>query len=219
MITSQDILNAVKNSEIYFVYQPIIDLKTYKTVKFEALARWARCDPVTLFSLIEGYQLTEVTPHLMNIAIEAGRKLKKRININLNYCDLHYIKQIDEGVSIEITESCLSDNLIPKIKTICQSSNVWIDDVFADYSAIKWIPQIPFGGVKLDKFLIDQLETKYCDHYITFLDGVRRSLKEYPIICEGIETQKQAEICRDLGFEMAQGYYFSKPHPLETWLI
>ena len=92
-----------------------------------------------------------------------------------------------------------------------------LDDFGAGYSLFNAIIDIPVDTMKLDRVLIQTC--KASDRGIYFLQQLIRLIQGlgYHVICEGVETQEQAQILREAGCREAQGFLFSKPLPLEAY--
>ncbi len=125
---------------------------------------------------------------------------------------------------VEITEQDLAteeEKFHDQLKRLHDSGYpIWLDDFCSGYSALNMFNRFEFDLVKFDMELIRHLN----DH-----DGVNRvilkalvkmvrDLKIHPLI-EGVETEENFEFVKEIGCELAQGYYFSKPQSLETILV
>ena len=88
-----------------------------------------------------------------------------------------------------------------------------IDDFGAGYSSLGVIEQIPASVIKLDRsFLLNQ------DNYMRQVKIMRGIVKmtedlEAQIVCEGVETEKDVNLMKEIGAYVAQGYFYSRPIP------
>lgn len=93
-----------------------------------------------------------------------------------------------------------------------------LDDFGSGYANLNTVLRLPFSCIKLDRSLLYQItENKNTELFyrniVRTLDGMG-----YAIIAEGIETDAELALIREMGVELIQGYYFSKPLPPEQFL-
>ncbi|RLW54116.1 MAG: hypothetical protein B6D76_09210 [gamma proteobacterium symbiont of Stewartia floridana] len=144
------------------------------------------------------------------------------------------VKQIIERYKLdpnclvfEITESLLlPDNKVAN-DTLKQLSELDItfsvDDFGTGYSSLATIDNAPIGQLKIDRSFISQLQ--WSEEHDSPKPGNQYSLVnailsmgkalELEVIAEGVETEEQLKVLTHLGCEYVQGYYFSKPIPVE----
>ena len=88
-----------------------------------------------------------------------------------------------------------------------------MDDFGSGYSSLNMLTTIPIDVLKMDmKFvrnmLKDEKSFKLCD----LVMDISRFL-DVPVVAEGVEEQAQVDNLKEMGCEIIQGYYFSKPLP------
>ena len=125
---------------------------------------------------------------------------------------------------IEITEQDLSirpDSFAEQLRLIRNNGyRLWLDDFGSGYSAINVFSRFDFDLIKYDMELLRHLDDN---------KGMNRTiLKELVYISrrfgihtliEGVETQKHLDFLKEIGCEMAQGYYYHKPESLDQILL
>ena len=85
-----------------------------------------------------------------------------------------------------------------------------MDDFGSGYSVLNTIVDIPVDVIKIDRgFITSCLETDRGIYFLKHLIDMIRNLG-YQIICEGVETDEQIEILRQIGCDEIQGYWYSK---------
>lgn len=136
--------------------------------------------------------------------------------------DKHQVsaRQID----IEVTESVMMKNIEKNSPdanclTLLQGKGVEIsiDDFGTGYSSLSYIKHLKIDRIKIDKGFIDDLEDKLeARSIVEAIIRMAHSL-ELTVVAEGIETQKQLEILRELECDEGQGYLFSKPLSAEEF--
>ena len=126
--------------------------------------------------------------------------------------------QLDpENLLLEITESAYTDNSMQIIDTVnslrCAGFKIEMDDFGSGYSSLNMLTSLPIDALKLDmKFIRNICENKKDCRMVGIMTEIARLL-EVPVIAEGVETRDQMELLKDIGCDIIQGYYFSKPLP------
>ncbi|WP_196587898.1 EAL domain-containing protein [Aliivibrio fischeri] len=126
-----------------------------------------------------------------------------------------------KNLSLEIIESRLLNNdafiieLLNKVRAL--GVHIAIDDFGTGYSSLSYLHTLPFDCLKIDRSFVknltrDNAETSIVNAIIHMAKGFNVS-----IVVEGVETKEQAEILDSLGCDIAQGYLYSKPLPIEQW--
>ena len=147
-----------------------------------------------------------------------------------NFCSIIYdlIEKYDIEPSLldlELTESAYIDDTNLIVDTInelrAHGFNVKMDDFGSGYSSLNTLKHVPVDMIKLDmKFLYfnDDDETAIFRGGV-ILDSVLRMAHwlGLPVIAEGVETDKQADFLKTIDCAIVQGFYFSKPLPLDEF--
>jgi diguanylate cyclase (GGDEF)-like protein len=120
-------------------------------------------------------------------------------------------------LKLEITESTAMKDagtsfaIMTALKAL--KINLAIDDFGTDYSSLSYLKRLPVDTLKIDKSFIDGLGI---DHENTAIVQAILSLAkslELRVTAEGIESAEQLALLKDLGCDIGQGYYFSRPLP------
>jgi EAL domain-containing protein (putative c-di-GMP-specific phosphodiesterase class I) len=91
------------------------------------------------------------------------------------------------------------------------------DDFGAGQSRLLELSQVPPDFLKFDRSLLKDIDQSSSSHRMllgTLLEAVRDA--GVVPLAEGLERIEEVEVCREMGFELAQGYYFGRPVPLEA---
>jgi EAL domain-containing protein (putative c-di-GMP-specific phosphodiesterase class I) len=91
-----------------------------------------------------------------------------------------------------------------------------IDDFGAGFISLPFIAQLIPDYIKMDRSTIVQAGSSH--QFLKFLRDLILALRNYSkegIIAEGIETEKELQVVRDLGIDPVQGFLFDKPHELK----
>lgn len=156
------------------------------------------------------------------------------VTVSCNFSRLHFIKpdfpehftaildryQISkELIELEITETLIVEELqqqmVKKTLDILKEKGIRlsIDDFGAGYSSLGVFEQIPASVIKLDRsFLLNQEDR---NRQVKIMRGIVKLSEELEaqIVCEGVETEKDVNLMKEIGAYVAQGYFYSKPVP------
>lgn len=129
----------------------------------------------------------------------------------LDYCDLH----------LEITESAYTQDakqIIDTVNTLRDLGFVMeMDDFGSGYSSLNMITTLPIDMLKLDMGFIRHAFSGEGDtRMLKVIVDIAETL-DVPMIAEGVETKEQMLALRELGCDIVQGYYFSRPVPPEKF--
>ena len=124
-----------------------------------------------------------------------------------------------EQIHLEITESLLMEapDAAKEALEQCRAHglSVSIDDFGSGYSSLSYLHYFPINTLKIDQSFIRSMSTHQASLVLVkSIIGIARNLG-MKVIAEGIETEEEARIVRELSCEECQGYWFSKPMPLD----
>lgn len=127
-------------------------------------------------------------------------------------------------IDFELTESAMNDNQDAMIKMIEKLNNqgfkISMDDFGTGYSSLSLLPIMHFDTLKIDKSFVDRIGTSNaCTKSCDLVKHIISLAKDMNMIClaEGAEEKEQVDLLRDFGCEIIQGYYYSKPLPVEDF--
>ncbi|MEC7309974.1 EAL domain-containing protein [Vibrio crassostreae] len=228
-------------------YQPIIDLESGSTIGAEALARWITDEgvisPLEFIPLAEesgliydiGKQILHKSCRDTAIAIESGKWSKDfSIHVNLSVDQLSESSFVElvkgtlrdtklpaGNLTLEITESRIVDNdptIIDNMLTLkALGISIAIDDFGTGYSSLAYLQKLPFDCLKIDRSFVSKLEKENLDSSIVAaIVNITKGFK-VSLVAEGVETQQQAELLKQLQCPLAQGFLYSRPVPFDQW--
>jgi len=123
---------------------------------------------------------------------------------------------------LEITERDMMRDFVTCVQNIetlrAQGYKIAIDDFGTGYSSLSVVKNLSADYLKLDRSFIQDLDTSQLDYEITNAVLKLAKILNLSVIAEGVETQRHLDKLIKLGCKRAQGYYFSKPLPVTTWL-
>ena len=92
-----------------------------------------------------------------------------------------------------------------------------MDDFGIGYSSLNMLRKLPVNVLKLDRGFINEAScTERGLIVLNHITQMARDLKA-TVVCEGIETPEQVNMLRNAGGDIAQGFYYAKPMPLEEY--
>ena len=232
---------AIENNELSLWYQPKLSLSTGRCVGVEALVRWNHpqrgiVPPDQFIPLAEQAGIiADLSDWVLNAALAQYRAWRDRglvmpIAINLSMHDLHNPRlpervhellgqwRVPPGdLHIEITESSLMLDPARALETVTRLRSlgavIAIDDFGTGYSSLGYLKRLPVDELKIDKSFVQELATDDDDLAIvrsTIRLGHELGLS---VTAEGIENAASFSLLRELGCDVAQGYYIGRPKP------
>lgn len=236
---------ALDMHEFCVFYQPKVSLDgKVNLTGAEALVRWIKdgtvISPGKFIPLFEKNRfIVKLDYYIMD---QVCQKIKQwesyyphlLISVNMSRAHLRdpqFVEKLNDiclshGVStssieIEITESAAYGSLDVLTAVFKQLKDygfhISIDDFGSGYSSLNMLKDLPADVLKIDRaFLAESNSNKRANDILGYVIRMAGSLGMHTI-CEGIETDEQAKLLGGLGCEMAQGFYFAKPMPSDSF--
>ena len=241
----ESIDEAIENGYIKVFYQPIIHVLSGRLYGYECLARWVDPEfgflsPVDFISTLEDARLIHrLDTYMIQKICKDMRTYKEKnltvvpISVNLSALDFQLAdmpiianQAIQENdlpydlLNIEITEAALSRDhnnvheVLERFRKI--GFEIWIDNFGSKYSSLNILEDINVDLLKIDMKFLRNFHTSSRSRAI--LKNIMNMAKEVGIrtLMEGVEDNEVLEFLRQTGCEMAQGYLFGKPAPLDA---
>jgi len=228
----QEIRHALKEGEFLLYYQPIVELKTLKVEGAEALIRWHSkkkgfVPPSLFIPLAESMGLMrEIDNFVLKKAQEFVHKIKGLVNDDFRVCvnltpsnfdllkEFFYDERFIRRLEVELTEREFFEvfNQEATLRRFIELGGVLsIDDFGTGYSSLSYLSDIPAHSLKIDISFVRRLEEN--ERTRKLVSAIVEIGKTFGMktIAEGVETQGQYEILKNLGCDRFQGYYFSPP--------
>lgn len=241
----QDMNAAISGKQFLMYLQPKYNLDTGKICGAEVLSRWKHPvkgliqpnDFIPLFERngfilrLDEYMWEEACRTLARWRKEGKEPVPLSVNISryhIQHNDLvgawrHLIKKYDIPTSyltLEITETFFYDSqdlyeVLEELQTM--GFRLEVDDFGAGYSSLNMIRQIPVDTIKIDKdFLDKKLSTDKGKIVISHTIAMAKDLK-LDVVAEGVETKEHVDFLKSSACDIAQGFFFAKPMPLEEF--
>lgn len=238
---------ALINNEFKVYLQPKYRLKDESLLGAEALVRWVVQEgniipPNEFIPIFEKngfikrldmYVFERVCDFLRDLNLK-GIEDVPTISINLSRVHLSdvHIAQIlgkitkkynvdAKNIEIELTESAVFNNekqLISIMRELREVGfKISIDDFGSGYSSLNILKDLPADILKLDKAFLDRASDAKGEKIIENIINMSKDLDLYTV-AEGVETLEQVNFLKKIGCDLAQGYYYARPMPMEEFI-
>lgn len=238
---------ALEGEEFLLHYQPKLDFASGKICGAEALIRWQPRDgnmisPASFIPIAEENGFIEdigrwVLRTACRQAVELNRQLARKLAIAVNVSPRQFRQAglvtmvrtaLEESgldpacLELEITESSLVHDTGSFIKTLYELKalgvKLAIDDFGTGYSSMAYLKDFPVDRLKIDQVFVSHLETE--PKNIAILKAIIALGHSFgmKVIAEGVETAYQQAFLHGIGCNELQGFYFSKPIPMNAFL-
>ena len=232
----------IANKSVQMVFQTIVNARDLSTCGYECLGRGASSDlpssPMTLFSIAESFDLEVVLSELMrNQGIDTAAKFGLRGDILVNthpselknidrlLADLTHMRKRHPQlpITLEIHEQAVTDQKEMLQAFSRELSKLKIKLAFDDFgvgqSRLMELVDARPNLIKFDRVLIENIDKGDMSRY-NLLKHLKDLASDLGIatLAECVGTEAEYKVCDKMGFQFYQGFYFSKPLPVEECL-
>lgn len=238
-----DLWKALDKNEFEVYYQPQVDINDCYLTGVEALIRWKHpelgfvspadfveiaeangfIDKLGQWVLVKACEDALLLPDHITVAVNVSPIQFKRTNVVQIVQDaLRKTGLPANRLHIEITEAGFLESTDEIIKTLNKLREMGVclalDDFGTGFSSLSYFATFPINKIKVDQMFVRTLERNSQN------EAIIRSVKELAtgldlkMICEGVETQEQLDILREIDVHEGQGYFFGKPQPIHEIL-
>lgn len=220
-------------------FQPIVRLDNHERVGFEVLSRSQFVGletPAKMFKVAAQRTSEAVLSRVCRIeGMRASHQLDRAMVFYLNthpvelndeelFLSLFDLRQKypDQSIMLEVHESGVTSlDFLRRLREVLTEIGFGLayDDFGSGRARLTELIEVPPDVLKFDVQLIQGLPTATQARRST-VAGLIRIVKDLNVVplAEGVETAEEADICRELGFELAQGYLFGKAEPASRWI-
>lgn len=239
MLLRSQMQRGLDNNEFYVDYQPQFDIHSLRVIGAEALVRW-RHPSLGIISPGEFIPIAEDSGLIVDIGhfvmreackqtkrwLDAGHPLSIAVNVSYVQFRRNNLLQLvkdtlqesglpPQQLELELTESILmedTENIITIVDALSeQGIYLAIDDFGTGYSSLSYLKRLPVHKLKIDQsFVRDIVDDPDDRSIVSAITNLAKNLN-MSCIAEGVETQEQAHLLRDLGCQQIQGYWLAKP--------
>ena len=241
-----ELRRAIDEADLALAYQPMIDLERGMIIGVEALLRWSHASqgpigPDVFIPLAEHSGLIgRITTYVLEAAAtqaqawrEAGLDLT--VSVNLSVRDLqrpglaaaigatlerHELPAA--RLQLEITEGSVMDQPERALATLQELAGVGVglsvDDFGTGYSSLAYLQRLPVNELKIDRSFVLGLAGSSSDgEIVRSTVGLGHNLG-LSIVAEGVEDERSLAFLRDVGCDIAQGFFIARPMPADAVL-
>jgi diguanylate cyclase (GGDEF)-like protein/PAS domain S-box-containing protein len=234
---------AIERNELSVHYQPQVDMASGRTLAFEALLRWrhpqlGQVPPLKFIPVAEDSgQIEAIGAWVLDQAMaqvarwQAAGHRPLRVAVNLSAQQLRtdgFVNLVSQALErygltgasleLEITESVAmrdparTADMLRQLRLLGVS--LAIDDFGTGHSSLAYLKQLPLNYLKLDRSFVMDLEHDPNDAAICKATIQMAHSLGLGVVAEGVENAAQLAFLRELGCDVVQGYFFSKPMPV-----
>ena len=231
--------SALERGELWNAYQPKLDLRTGRIVAVEALVRWDHRErgtlaPDSFIPLIEQHgRAADMTLHVMGEALaqaaawsEAGCPLAVAVNISATLLHdpafAHSLEQLlrssgfpADQVTLEVTESAAMADPDAAVVALQRwrglGVGVSIDDYGTGQSSLSYLQKMPATELKIDRVFVAAMAEDPRNRILVRSTIAMAHELGLEVVAEGIEDEATLDLLRDMGCDVAQGYFISRP--------
>ncbi len=232
--------SAILTDGLSLALQPVIDLATGRWHGFEALVRWqdgdVRRQPDEFIPLAEESGLiiglgawvmrravSELTGSFGTgslMAVNVSPRQMEQDGFARGVLDLLEQTGLDpRRLILEITEQAAVQDLgrtASRLEPLrAEGIHVAIDDFGTGFSSMRYLTKLPVDALKIDRQFVDGLGVRRDDEVL--VNSMLRLAADLglDVVAEGVETRLQADMLREAGCHLAQGFFYSRPQPVE----
>jgi len=240
LLLESKLRKAIERGELELHFQPKLEIETNRVTGVEALARWRDPDlgfvsPSDFISLAEETGLIgAIGDWALRAAVEQIQAWQEqgvsglRVSLNLSgheFKDDRLVSQVigvlgtsgvdPKWLDFEITETALMDNEVVATSVLEEIRNLGItislDDFGTGYSSLSYLRRLPIDTLKIDRSFIQRIETESDDAALIGAIIAMARVLRLRVVVEGVETEKQLDLLREVGCDEVQGNLVSVP--------
>ena len=241
-----DLRKALELNQFRVYYQPIVSLRSGQIVGFEALSRWQRPEGLVMPGefIAVADETGIILPINRQLLYDACRQLRAwhklfpsdpALTLNVNITPKQFAqpelaseigKTLQETgldprcLNLEITETIAMADAKKSAVVLAELKQLGvrldIDDFGTGYSSLSRLQGFPVDTLKIDRAFISRIDTDLATHEIVRVIVMLAHGLRLKVVAEGVETQAQVDLLKDIGCELAQGYFYSRPVAAET---
>ena len=217
----------IDENSIKIVFQPIVDISSMHILGYEGLGR----DPkgklgiLDLFKRYEAVgQLSELKCCCFKIELEAAKEVGlEKVFVNVDFNMLNKLESVAKPPDIDIILEISELEAIYDVENYLKIAEKWrargykfaIDDFGAGFISLPFVAKLVPDYIKIDRKTILQAVSSM--QFKGFLKDMVLALLNYAaegIIAEGVETETELQVVKDVGINLVQGFLLGRPHEL-----
>jgi predicted signal transduction protein with EAL and GGDEF domain len=237
---------ALERSEFEVYYQPVLDINTRKIVGVEALLRWHHPElglvqPAEFIPLAEDTgMIVPIGEWVLRTACAQSKSwqsagfapLSLAVNLSARQFQQQNLSEVvvrilretgldPRDLELELTESSIMKNAEWAVRTLSELKamgvKIAIDDFGTGYSSLGYLKRLPIDTLKIDRSFVSDVTTDPDDAALVMAIITLAHNLGLKVIAEGVDSEEQLRFLHLLRCDEWQGYFFSKPLPVEAF--
>lgn len=241
---SAELNRAIAKNELELYFQPQIDSRTGAVIGAEALLRWNHptkgfLAPGAFMALAEQTKaIRQLTNWVVYEVFKTAESWHSRgldwllaFNVSaLNLTDFELVETMQKAanhynvnthkIEMEIVESALIENFHTASLVLsllrAEGFSIAVDDFGTGYSSLAYLDKLPIDKLKIDREFVSQLQSQKRGGVVKSIIDLANNF-QLRVIAEGVETAEQQFLLKQLGCNLNQGYYYSRPLPIAAF--
>lgn len=236
---------ALRANKLLLHFQPVFDAKSQRIIGAEALIRWPTNDgfisPAKFIPLAERSGLIAdidvwVLQHILDHCDQLSRKhpdLVLSFNLSAHHFNNHTfadiiqpllprIKRAGPQLALELTERVMferTEGVIASLQSLRHLGvHISLDDFGTGFSSLSYLTQFPIDKIKIDQSFIKTMHSNTTARAVVQAAAQIGKTLRLVVNAEGVETEEQLTVVRQLGIDEVQGFLLARPMPFDTFL-
>lgn len=237
---------ALERDELVVYYQPVVDLRAGRVAGAEALVRWQHPErglvaPDSFVSLAEETGLVRrLDEHVLSMAarrasawiddpgLSAGPDFRMSVNISPHRYDEEEmprrVREViaeselpPEALQLEVAERLALRQTRPFRELREEGVSLAVDDFGTGYSSLLYLRHLDADTLEVDQYFVQEINEEQTSSIILRSVLSIGNHLDVNVVAGGVQTAAQRDHLRDLGFRLAQGFFFGRPMPADDF--
>jgi EAL domain-containing protein (putative c-di-GMP-specific phosphodiesterase class I) len=235
-----DLRDALPLGQLFLQYQPIVSPRDGRVSGFEALLRWRHpthglvppnefipvAEEIGLIEPIGSWVLEQACRQLREWQQSHDMQLDMSVNVSaVQFTGGELVEAVrrvlaetgivPRSLKLELTESAVMADaehalgIFAELKAL--GVRVSLDDFGTGYSSLSYLRRLPIDTLKIDRSFVSQLDRFDDKRQIVEVVLMLARALELDVVAEGVETDAELQLLRDMGSDFVQGYFYYKP--------
>ncbi len=209
---------------VKMVFQPVVEIESRDVMGYEALSR----DPkgkLSITKLFQRYsavgQLAELKRIIFQQQIQAAQEHElHRVFINIDFETLQSVEPFAKPENVEVVLEISESESLYDVEEHLETADRWrrlgykfaFDDFGSGFMSLPFVARLVPEYIKMDRStIVEAIGSKQFSRFLGDLVRAMRNFSKDGIIAEGIETEEEFDVAREIGVDQVQGYLTGRP--------